>query len=114
MSPFVEKGAGPARCSDCQLCAGSSTRDGGPGEGRRLPGGTEVAGRDGGHGGVSSWRAMRRALLRTARAALETVIVARETAWISPPTLNASRTLLPRNCAGNCGRSIEKLPYGSW
>jgi len=48
-----------------------------------------------------------------ARAALEMVIVARETASTSSPTRNGSRMLFPRNCAANAGGSIEKLPYGS-
>src|SRR5262245_60669877 len=64
-------------------------------------------------GGASSCRATRRALLRIARAALDIVMVARDTASMSAPTLNASRIFLPRNCAANCGGSTEKLPYGS-
>src|SRR5687768_3062128 len=64
-------------------------------------------------GGVSSCVAMRRALIRIARAALVTVIVARDTASTSPPTRNGSRMLLPLNCAANSGRSTEKSPYGS-
>ena len=63
-----------------------------------------------GAGGVRSWRATRRALFRIARVALPMVIEALETADTSDPTLKGSRTLLPLNCAGNLGGSIEKLP----
>ena len=66
-----------------------------------------------GSGGASSWRATRRALFLTARAALVTLIVARDTASMSAPTLKASRMLLPLNWAENSGRSTEKSPYGS-
>ena len=52
--------------------------------------------------------ATRRALLRTALAALPTVIVARETASTSAPIRNGSRMLFPWNCAANSGRSTEK------
>src|SRR5262249_33659317 len=65
-------------------------------------------------GGASSARATRRELSLIARDELVTLIVARETASTSTPTLNASRMLFPRNCAANSGRSMEKLPYGSW
>ena len=58
-------------------------------------------------------RAMRRAPLRTARTALDMVMVARDTASMSAPSLNGSRTSLLRNAAANSGRSIEKSPYGS-
>src|SRR5262249_10948930 len=58
-------------------------------------------------------RATRRELFRMARVALVMLIVARDTASMSPPTLNGSRMLLPRNCAANSGGSTEKLPYGS-
>jgi hypothetical protein len=51
--------------------------------------------------------------LRTARTALDIVIVARDTASISLPSLKGSRTSLLLNCAANCGGSIEKSPYGS-
>src|SRR5437660_5949319 len=65
-------------------------------------------------GGASNCRATRRELFLIARDALVMLMVARETASTSTPTLNASRMLLPRNCAANSGRSIEKSPYGSW
>ena len=58
-------------------------------------------------------RAASRALFLIARDELVMLIVARETASTSTPTLNASRMLLPRNCAANPGVSTEKLPYGS-
>src|SRR5690606_35292442 len=64
-------------------------------------------------GGSRYARAMRLALLRTARLALVTVTVARVIASISSPTRKRSRTLLPANCRGNAGRSTEKYPYGS-
>ncbi len=48
-----------------------------------------------------------------ARVALVTVIVAVDTASMSPPTLNGSRMFLFLNCAANRGGSIEKSPYGS-
>ena len=64
-------------------------------------------------GGTSSCVAMRRALFLMARAALVMLIVALDTASMSAPTRNGSRTLFPRNCAANCGVSIEKSPYGS-
>jgi hypothetical protein len=54
-----------------------------------------------GSGGASSCRATRRALFRTAREALVTLIVALEMASMSEPTLNASRMFLPRNWAEN-------------
>lgn len=54
--------------------------------------------------------AMRRALLRTVRVALATVIDARETASMSAPTRKGSRMLLPANCAANAGGSMEKSP----
>ena len=57
---------------------------------------------------------MRRELLRIARTALDIVIVARDTASTSSPSLNGSRTSLFLNVAANFGRSIEKSPYGSW
>src|SRR5262245_31527569 len=59
-------------------------------------------------GGVSSWRAARRALFRTTRAALLIVIDALDTASISAPTLNGSRMFFPANCAANAGGSTEK------
>src|SRR5262245_35987315 len=61
-------------------------------------------------GGVSSWRATRRALLRMARVALPMLIDARETASMSLPTLNGSRMSLPTNCAANAFVSTEKYP----
>jgi len=61
-------------------------------------------------GGVSSARAMRRELLRTARLAEVTVMVALEIASMSSPTLNGSRMFLPLNCAANSGVSTEKSP----
>src|SRR5690606_7819590 len=64
-------------------------------------------------GGSRYARAMRLALLRTARLALVTVTVARVIASMSSPTRKRSRTLLPANCRGNAGRSTEKYPYGS-
>ena len=64
-------------------------------------------------GGASSCVAIRRALIRMARAALVMVIVALDTASMSAPTRNGSRMLLPLNCAANSGRSTEKSPYGS-
>ena len=64
-------------------------------------------------GGVSSCLATRRALFLIARVALVMVIVALDTASMSPPTLNGSRMFLPLNCAANSGGSIEKSPYGS-
>ena len=57
---------------------------------------------------------MRRELLRIARTALDIVIVARDTASMSSPSLNGSRTSLFLNVAANFGGSIEKSPYGSW
>jgi len=60
------------------------------------------------HRGVISCVAMRRELLRIARVALSIVIYARDTASISSPTLNGSRTLLPTNCAANADGSTEK------
>ena len=42
-----------------------------------------------------------------ARTALDMVIVARETASMSSPSLNGSRTSLPLNCAANC-RPIDR------
>ncbi len=63
--------------------------------------------------GVISWRAIRRDPLRIVRMAADMVMVARDTASMSPPSLNGSRTSLLRNCAGNSARSIEKSPYGS-
>ena len=45
---------------------------------------------------------------RSARAAPFMVIDARDTAWMSWPTTNRSRTLLPFNRATNSGGSIEK------
>ena len=63
--------------------------------------------------GAISWRAIRRDPLRMVRAAADIVMVARDTASMSPPSLNGSRTSLLRNCAGNSARSIEKSPYGS-
>src|SRR5688500_11522210 len=64
-------------------------------------------------GGARSCVAMRRALILIARAALVTVMVARDTAATSAPTRNGSRMLFPLNCAANSGRSTEKSPYGS-
>src|SRR5439155_12289224 len=64
-------------------------------------------------GGVISARATRRALFRIARVALVTLMLARDTASMSSPTLNGCRMSFPLNCAANCGGSIEKSPYGS-
>ena len=59
---------------------------------------------EGGGGAVRNWRAMRRALLRIARTALDIVIVARDTASTSSPSLNGSRTSLLRNVRGELRR----------
>ena len=57
--------------------------------------------------------AIRRALILMARAALVMVMVARDIASMSTPTLNGSRMLFPLNCAANSGGSTENSPYGS-
>src|SRR4029434_73754 len=62
-------------------------------------------------GGAKYARAMRRELFRIVRTALDIVIVARETASMSSPSLNGSRTSFPLNCAGNAGMSMEDVAY---
>jgi hypothetical protein len=51
---------------------------------------------------------MMRELSRMARVALEMVIVARDTACTSAPTLKGWRMLLPANWAPNSGGYTEK------
>ena len=53
--------------------------------------------------------ATRRALFLMARVALVMVIVALDTASMSPPTLNGSRMFLPLNCAANVGRFDREI-----
>ena len=67
---------------------------------------------DGGGGAVRNWRAMRRELLRIARTALDIVIVARETASTSSPSLNGSRTSLLRNVRGELRRVDREVAVG--
>ena len=64
----------------------------------------------GGAGGVRNVRATRRELFRMALTALDIVMVARETASTSSPSLNGSRTSLPLNWAAKAGGSMEKSP----